>query len=157
MVLIIALAAAVVLISQTAKRPTTVPQLPTPAAGKTHTTTPISPQEMIQWAPDLDTALAEARQQGKKVMVDFHKELCRFCKKLDEETFPDPEVVSLVSQNLIAVKIDVTKNSGLAGKYGVHVTPTLVVTDAEGDEIGRILGFMPPEAFQKQLSNILSS
>ncbi len=45
------------------------------------------------------------------VMIDVYADWCIPCKEMDKFTFPDPEVVKL-SQKFIAIKIDLTRDSG---------------------------------------------
>src|SRR5262245_12640898 len=58
----------------------------------------------------------------------------------------------------VNVKIDAEKGEGpdLAKRYGAHAFPTLVIVDAEGEEIDRIVGYRPPEPFLKEIARIQS-
>lgn len=109
----------------------------------------------IQWETDLQRALTRAGREGKQVVIDFYAEWCGFCKKMDQETYPDPGVISLVNQRSVAVRIDAERNPELAGKYGVAGFPTLLLVNSAGKEVGRLVGFMPAEDFRKELSRIL--
>jgi thiol:disulfide interchange protein len=109
----------------------------------------------IQWETDMNGALAKAKEQGKKVLIDFYTEWCGFCKKMDEEVYPDAGVASLISEKLIAVKVDAEQDRQLAQKYSVQGYPTTVIVDAEGAEIGRIVGFRPAGQFREELSKML--
>src|SRR5262245_36543926 len=42
----------------------------------------------------------------------------------------------------------------IASNYVVNGFPTLVVVDEKGDEIDRIVGYMPPEPFLKEIGRI---
>lgn len=57
--------------------------------------------------------------------------------------------------------VNVHENAGteegkpIAKRYGVNGYPTLVVVDAKGDEIDRIVGYLPPDKFMPEVRRIL--
>lgn len=61
-------------------------------------------------------------------------------------TYPKPEVVSFVSQNLVPVQVPHDAKP-LASDFNVTWTPTIIVLDPEGQEHHRTVGFVPPEDF----------
>lgn len=92
-------------------------------------------------------ALEAARAEQKLVLVDFFTTWCPPCKKLDRETWPDPRVAKWLGERTVALKVDAEKDAELARRYRVEVYPTIVIAKADGSEIDRILGFLPPEQF----------
>ena len=61
-------------------------------------------------------------------------------------TYPNDKVVKFVDYNFVPVQIEVS-NTALMGQFKVNWTPTIIVLDAEGNEINRVVGFLPPEEF----------
>ncbi len=59
----------------------------------------------IQWM-DLETAIEKQKEQPKTIMVDLYTDWCGWCKKLDKETFSNPEIAAYISQNFYPVKFD---------------------------------------------------
>ncbi len=103
---------------------------------------------------DLESALEEAGERGTLVMVDFKTEWCTWCKRLDRDTFSDPEVITELEE-LVALQLDAEKEGvDAAEKYGIRSFPTIVFLDAAGHEIDRILGYMPPDAFLAEVQRI---
>ena len=94
-----------------------------------------------------EAALEAARAEQKLVLVDFFTTWCPPCRKLDRETWPDPRVASWLGERTVALKVDAEKEAALARRYRVEVYPTIVIARADGSEIDRILGFLPPEQF----------
>ncbi len=103
----------------------------------------------IDWETDWDGAFKRARGEKKFVVVDFYADWCVWCRRLDTTTYRNPEVVKFMSENVIPVKMDVEARPGkaLANKYGVDGLPTIVILSPEGEEIGRIPGYLRADDF----------
>lgn len=61
--------------------------------------------DKINWVT-FDEALALNEKEPKKFFIDFYTNWCGWCKKLDAETFKDPEVVELMNKYYYAIKFD---------------------------------------------------
>ena len=108
-------------------------------------------QIKLQWNTDLNSALELAEKSNKLVFVDFYADWCSYCKQLDEDTFTDPNVQARFSQGYVLVKVNTDKNPDLASQYKVYGLPTLVVMDANGNEIKRQEGFVDPDELLNML------
>jgi thiol:disulfide interchange protein DsbD len=101
---------------------------------------------------DLEGALAKAKAEHKLVLVDIYAEWCAQCKELDEQTWPDASVKQWMSQNAVAIRIDTdAKRKDLAARLQIRSYPTVLLLDAEGKELRRVLGFQKPEAMRAWL------
>lgn len=101
---------------------------------------------------DLEGALARAKAEKKLVLVDIYAEWCAQCKELDHKTWPAPEVDAWIRQNAVAVRIDTDKQRpDLAKKLEVRSYPSVILLDADGKELRRILGFQKPEQMRAWL------
>ena len=56
-----------------------------------------------EWGPE---ALAEARAQGKPILLSIGYIGCSWCHTLSRESFSDTEVASLVADNFIPILVD---------------------------------------------------
>jgi thioredoxin 1 len=102
-------------------------------------------------------AMKQANEQQKPVMIDFMTDWCRWCDTLDANTYSDPQVAGFVDSNLVALKIDAEKGEGvvLAKKYGVRGYPTILLARANGEEIDRLVGYLPPDAFLRAVKDFV--
>lgn len=78
----------------------------------------------LEWAKDLDTAFAMAKQEKKDVMVLVEGENCRWCKKLKYRTLSDENVEKRLAK-FIVVKVmreDASVMSKLPPVEGVPTT-----------------------------------
>jgi thiol:disulfide interchange protein DsbD len=107
---------------------------------------PVLKEEHAGWLEqDLEGALAKAKAEHKVVLVDIYAEWCAQCKELDEQTWPDPAVRQWLAQNAVAIRIDTdARRKDLAAKLQIRSYPTVLLLDAEGRELRRLLGFQKP-------------
>jgi thioredoxin-related protein len=65
------------------------------AAGKT----------VVHWMT-WDEAVQKSKIQKKKIFVDVFTDWCGWCKVMDKNTFPDPEVAKILNEDFYAVKFN---------------------------------------------------
>jgi thioredoxin-related protein len=97
--------------------------------------------------------LAKAKTQKKILMIDFFTDWCKWCVELDKKVYTDKDVAEFANKKQINWKIDAEKGEGieLAKKYAVNGFPTIVFVDGNGDEVDRIVGYMPAKDFLKKI------
>ncbi len=99
------------------------------------------------------------KNRGKKILIDFSAKWCTACKELEEITFKDPKVISML-QEFVLVRADVTKNSPeqkeMSKKFGVFGPPVILFIDETGKLLRSktIVGYIAPDAFIKQLQTL---
>jgi len=85
----------------------------------------------------LATAIAEASQTHKNIVLDFGANWCGDCHALEAQ-MQTPELAALIARSFVVVDIDVgrfDKNLDLAEKYGVPLKrgiPALAVLNSRG-------------------------
>jgi thioredoxin-related protein len=96
----------------------------------------------IQWL-----SYAEGRQRGeaenKKVFLVFNADWCRYCLKMEKETFQDPTVIAYVNRNFVPVTVNSDKEHEIAADYNVKGLPSTWFISEKGDRIGNRPGFIP--------------
>lgn len=121
----------------------------------------------LQWY-SYEDALVKARKEGKFVMVDFYATWCKWCKKLDSDTYTDPKVVEALRADFIPVKVDSESSAKtvyemrqitmveLANQYGISSYPALWFLDKDGNKAKLLSGYLPPQDFLAYLRYIKS-
>jgi len=105
----------------------------------------------IEWETSLAKGLKKAAKTGKPVMIDFYADWCSWCRKLDEDTWPDARVQGATA-DFICVKVNVDKDVESARKYDANSLPTIVFLDSAGEEIHRVEGYQPAADFTRTIA-----
>jgi len=100
---------------------------------------------LIAWQPYSEPALEAATAAGRPVLIDFQAEWCLPCRKMEQTTFRDPEVVR-ASRDFAALIADVTEqdetSEALMQRYSVPGVPTYVLLGRDGRERARFVGYV---------------
>jgi thioredoxin-related protein len=111
-------------------------------------------RDSVWFSGDFSTAAATAADRGTLVMLEFYTDWCSWCKRMEKDTFSAAGVRQTL-QELVPIRLDAEKEGeGLADRYGVDSYPTFVFTDPDGDEVDRIVGYLPPEEFVTAMNRI---
>ncbi len=105
--------------------------------------------------------LAAADSQGKPVMLDFYADWCIDCKKMERNTFSDPQVQAALSRFVI-LQSDVTaydaKDQALLNAYGLPGPPAILFFNGKGKEQRplRLIGYQDADDFKHLLDRSAS-
>ncbi|MEW6266704.1 MAG: thioredoxin fold domain-containing protein [Thermodesulfobacteriota bacterium] len=99
-----------------------------------------------QWTP-YTKGLELAREQGKNVMINFYSDDCKFCRKMDAETFQDQAVSEFLDRHFVSIKVNTSKARDLSAAYYVRGLPTIWFLEAGGEKIAPLPGYVPAPIF----------
>jgi thioredoxin-related protein len=112
----------------------------------------------ITWVK-YDEGLKLAAKTEKMIFIDFYTNWCKFCHKMEKETFSNKEVVDYFNANFIGVKINGDSKikmklpegefngKELARMFRIRGYPTYWFLKSDGEKINFISGYAPPEKF----------
>lgn len=123
--------------------------------------------EWLSWEEAAE--LVSTEKNPKKIFIDVYTDWCGWCKKMDKDTFQDPEVAAYMSTNFYMVKLDGEGKEPIEfkgktykfvpqGRKGYHEFaatlmqgrlsyPTTVFLDEEMNMLSPVPGYQKPEPF----------
>jgi len=109
-----------------------------------------------------DQGLQKAKAEKKPILVDFYTDWCGWCKKMDRDTYANQEVIKLLNDNFIAVKLnaesrnplEITDKDGnkkteaqIAREFRVSSFPITWFLRPNGEQIAQLPGYRGPTDF----------
>jgi len=100
--------------------------------------------ELVWFQDDFDAASAEAAESGRPLLIDMYADWCGPCRTLGEQYFTSEDMKPVLS-NFVLLRIDVDNPAMAthAQRYSVSAIPCVVIAEADGSEIDRIVGTTP--------------
>ena len=78
-------------------------------------------QDKIDWQPWSYTTFAQAKKEGRFLLLNLGAVWCHLCHVMDEITYLDPKVTELIRSHYVAVRVDEDSLSRLVELLpGVH-------------------------------------
>jgi thioredoxin-related protein len=119
----------------------------------------------VTWLTDVPKAEVQAKDGNKLVLMDFTgSDWCAWCKKMDKDTFAQPQFADYAQKNLVLVQLDYpankpqpddlkAANAALAKKYNIQGYPTLIALKPDGTVVWTQVGYLEggPQALIDQL------
>ncbi|MCP3920301.1 MAG: thioredoxin family protein [bacterium] len=121
------------------------------------------------WVEDFDVAAAQAKKEGKDLLVDFTgSDWCGWCIKLDKEVFAHDAFLESATKQYVLVSLDFPRgaeakakvpnperNDELQRKYEVRGFPAILLMTAEGEVYGQT-GYQPggPEKYLEHIAGL---
>lgn len=126
--------------------------------------------QQVDWLT-WDDAIAITKNEGntKKVFIDVYTDWCGWCKKMDKDTFQNPEVAAYMNEHFLMVKMDGEGKEPLdfngktfkyvpSGRRGYHELaaallqgrlsyPTVVFLDENMKMLSPVPGYQKAEPF----------
>lgn len=123
--------------------------------------------EWLSWSEAVE--LAQTDENPKKIFIDVYTDWCGWCKKMDKDTFQNPEVATYMTANFYMVKMDgegkepiefkgKTYNFVPSGRKGYHEFaaalmqgrmsyPTTIFLDEQMNMLSPLPGYQKPKPF----------
>jgi thiol-disulfide isomerase/thioredoxin len=114
-------------------------------------TTLTDAKSLIRWyeQPQSLDAIQESRNSGKPLFIDFFALHCKGCEKLEATTYQDARVASVLNEAFIPVLYNARQpdvNFELLNCKALYAfSPVLITRAADGTEMRRTTGYLPPE------------
>ncbi len=110
----------------------------------------------IRWTNWSPAVFAQAKREHRFVLLDLEAVWCHWCHVMDVNTYSRPAVIALVKSNYIAVRVDQDARPDLAARYEDYGWPATIVFNADGGEIVKRQGYLPPGEMTSMLKAIIA-
>lgn len=116
------------------------------------------PKTPVKWIDDFEEALEKAKKEDKLVYIDFYTEWCRYCIKMEEETYTDPRIVQLLTEEFVPLKLnrEYPEHQDIVKQYNIYRQPVELVVDADGDVLWGHTGYLDADELYFYLMALLS-
>ena len=112
--------------------------------------------QAIEWQPWSDSVFAQAKEQGRFVLLDLGTVWCHWCHVMDEITYRDPKVIELIRSHYVPVRTDADSRPELSNLYEDYGWPATIVFGPDKGEIVKRRGYIPPRQMESMLQAIIS-
>jgi uncharacterized protein YyaL (SSP411 family) len=109
----------------------------------------------LHWQAWSDGAFTQARAEHKFVLLDLEAVWCHWCHVMDDVTYRDPAVMRLLNERYVLVKVDQDSRPDISNRYQDYGWPATVVFAADGSEIVKRQGYLPPKLMSSMLQAII--
>ena len=99
----------------------------------------------IVWHPWSDAIFEQAKRENKLVILDLEAVWCHWCHVMEEKTYGDAAVSKLMQEKYIAIRVDQDANPDISIRYEDYGWPATVIFAADGSELVKRRGYIPPE------------
>jgi FKBP-type peptidyl-prolyl cis-trans isomerase 2 len=108
----------------------------------------------LPWFEEHDAGLAQAKKDGKPAVLVLHADWCSFCKKLFNETMPDPRI-SALRDKFTWVKVNSDKLTEYKLLYEQEGFPMIVLFNADGSIAKKLDGYQEASMLRAVLQDVM--
>ena len=107
----------------------------------------------INWLPWTHSTFERAQAEDKPVLLSISAAWCHWCHEMDETTYSDADVKTLLEQSFLAVRVDNDHRPDINSRYNVGGWPTTAFLTPHGGLIGGAT-YLPPDQFLAMLMEL---
>lgn len=116
------------------------------------------------WTSDINAAMETAKKENRCILILFTgSDWCSWCKRLKADVLDGNSFKNAVKDNVVLVYFDfpvhkkispaqMTEQNRWVKKFGINGFPTVVITDADGNELGKISGYAQEAEYIRKLN-----
>ena len=105
---------------------------------------------LVQWRAGGPGALEESRRTQKLIVLSLSAVWCHWCHVMDETTYSDEEVIRLINDRFIPVRVDADMRPDIDSLYNQGGWPSTVILTPEGVVVDGG-NYLPPAEMKERL------
>jgi tetratricopeptide (TPR) repeat protein len=110
----------------------------------------------ISWRADYDTARKESADKSRPLFIEFQTQECFHCRRLEAGPFRDPDVVKLLNDRFVPLRIDAAATPRLTEALRIQAYPTMIIAAADGKIIAFLEGYQDARPLRDHLQRSLA-
>jgi len=107
----------------------------------------------INWREWGDTSFAEAQSQDKLILLGISAVWCHWCHVMDETSYSDPEIIRLINERYVAIRVDNDQRPDVNRRYNLGGWPTTAFLTPTGDLLTGGT-YIPPTQMRSYLTQV---
>ncbi len=108
---------------------------------------------LISWYEWGEEAFRLAQQLDVPILLSISAVWCHWCHVMDQTTFSDPEVATLIDAHFMPIRVDNDKRPDINARYNMGGWPTVAFLTPSGEVLTGGT-YMPPAAFKDVLHRV---
>ena len=109
----------------------------------------------VVWHAWSDAIFEQAKRENKLVILDLEAVWCHWCHVMEEKTYGNAAVSKLMQEKYIAIRVDQDANPDISILYEDYGWPATVIFAADGSELVKRRGYIPPERMLSLLQAVV--
>jgi len=110
----------------------------------------------IEWAPWAKASFAQAAGENRLILVNVVATWCHWCHVMEDTTYEDPEVVALLRDHFVTIRVDSDARPDVAERYRDWGWPATGVLSPAAQPVLELRGYQQPRAFAKLLRELVA-
>lgn len=107
----------------------------------------------IAWNAWGDEPFARARREDKPVLLGISAVWCHWCHVMDETSYSDPQVIGLVNDRFVAIRVDNDQRPDINARYNMGGWPTTAFLTPDGEVLAGMT-YVPPDQMRDVLGQV---
>jgi uncharacterized protein YyaL (SSP411 family) len=99
-------------------------------------------ESRIAWGGVTADAFVAAHRTGKPILVYVTAEKCAFCRKMERETWSDPQVAKLVEAGYVPLKLHADTHPDEIATLRIRAFPATVLVSPQGKPFAGRVGYV---------------
>ena len=109
----------------------------------------------IAWMDWGDTAFTRAQQEDKPLLLDLDATWCHWCHVMESTTYSDNEVVQLLNDHFIPIRVDPDRRPDINDRYNQGGWPTTAIVAPSGEVLYGAT-YLPADQMKALLRNVVN-
>ncbi len=107
----------------------------------------------IRWRPWGAAAFEEAAREDRPILLAISAVWCHWCHVMDETSYSDQEVIRLLNQDFVPVRVDNDERPDVNARYNMGGWPTTAFLTPDGEALAGMT-YVPPEQLWQALTQV---